>query len=161
MMRIVLGFVLGAGLVVAGLNLLPDRLPVWLGGHPAPLEVAATSLAAAQRRPRLTVLAAPQDVRYRLDLSTLKLESMRWDAEGRTLTIHAPRPVRTGPDGAAVAAPDAMPDAAIARLADEAAREAVQRMFLLPLIVAGHEDVKVKVTFAGPAPTSAPAIEQD
>jgi len=51
---------------------------------------------------------------------------------------------------------------AIARLADEAARDAVQRMFLLPLLAAGHEDARVKVTFAGPPSTStSPPTKQD
>jgi hypothetical protein len=43
----------------------------------------------------------------------------------------------------------------LVRMADEAARDAVQRMFLLPLIAAGHDDAKVKVTFAAPPPKSA------
>jgi hypothetical protein len=161
MIRILAGVALGAGLVVAGLNLVPDRLPAWAGGHQAPLAVAATSLAAVQRQPNLVVLMVSEGAeggRYELDLSGLRLETMRWDAESRTLTIYAPRPAFAGPGGAAAAA---VPDAGIARLADEAARDAVQRMFLLPLLVAGHADVKVKVTFAGPAPTSAPTAEQD
>ncbi|WP_439532113.1 DUF4230 domain-containing protein [Polymorphobacter sp.] len=211
MIRVLLGLAIGAGLVIAGLNFASDRLPAWLGGREAPLSIAATSLESVQRQSRLIVLTArfnsvitsrserlgglvsasktliiPGTIRYELDLSTLKVETMRWDVPTRTLTIHAPRPQPAGPEvdlpaarefsngallmaltnvesrldaanRAAVAA-DMRAQAqapAIARLADEAARDAVQRMFLLPLVAAGYDDARVKVTFAGFAPTSA------
>ncbi len=35
-------------------------------------------------------------------------------------------------------------------LADDAARDSIGRMFLLPLIIAGHADARVKVTFVAP-----------
>ena len=210
MIRILIGLALGAGLVIAGLNFAADKLPPWLGGRDAPLSIVATSLESVQRQSRLIVLTArfnavitsrserlgglvsasktliiPGTVRYELDLSGLKVETMRWDVPSRTLTIYAPRPRPAGPeveltairefrDGAllmALTSVEARLDAAnrqavaadmltqataptIARLADEAARDAVQRMFLLPLVAAGHEDARVKVTFAAPPPTS-------
>jgi hypothetical protein len=44
---------------------------------------------------------------------------------------------------------------AMAELADTAARDAIRRLFLMPLIAAGHEEVQVKVTFVAPPPISA------
>jgi hypothetical protein len=217
MIRIILGLAIGAGLIIAGLNFAADRLPPWLGGREAPLTIALSSLESVQRQSRLIVLTArfssvitsrierlggmvsatktliiPGTIRYELDLSTLQLETMRWDVESRTLTIYAPRPQIAGPevdlsatrefkDGALLMALTNVEDrldvanrAAVAndmrkqaqsptivRLADEAARDAVQRMFLLPLLAAGHDDAKVKVTFVAPPPKSAPTPQQD
>ncbi|MBB6226636.1 hypothetical protein FHS79_000794 [Polymorphobacter multimanifer] len=206
MIRVLLGLVAGLVLAFAAVTLIPEYLPSWLGGRAPVLSVADTTLQAIQRQQRLTVMTArlnstitsrqqrlggllsasktliiPGTIRYEVDLSALKLETMRWNKEEQTLTIFAPRPVIAGPevdltrtteykDGALLLAFtdvekafDTANRAAVAAnmraqgasrglvdLADEAARDTIGRLFLLPLITAGHADARVKVTFVTP-----------
>lgn len=123
MNRIIIGLVLGLVLAFAAINIIPDRLPGWLGGRPDVLSVADATLEAIQRQSRLTVLTArlnatitsrqtrlaglvnasktliiPGTIRYEIDLSGLKLENMRWNKVEQTLTIFAPRPQIAGPE---------------------------------------------------------------
>lgn len=150
-----LGALLGVGLLLAAQALLPARLPAWLGGRPDPLALALGLLDAAREQPPVVVMvmACPREAalgRYTLDMARLAPERLRWTPQENTLVIHALRPA---PDaGAARCAADEDDRAA----ADEAAREVVRRQFLLPLVESGHSDIKVKVTFAAPPPTSSP-----
>lgn len=123
MIRIAIGLAIGLVLAFAAVNLIPDRLPTWLGGRPDVLSVADSTLEAIQRQSRLTVLTArlnatitsrqsrlgglvnasktliiPGTIRYEIDLSGLKLENMRWNKAEQTLTIFAPRPQIAGPE---------------------------------------------------------------
>lgn len=207
MIRVALGVVVGLVLAFAAVTLIPERLPAWLGGRASVLSVADTTLQAIQRQQRLTVMTArlnstitsrqqrlggllsasktliiPGTIRYEIDLSTLRLKTMRWDEKKQTLTIFAPRPQIAGPevdltraneykDGALLLALTNVEQAfdtanraavasnmraqgnsrALVDLADDAARDTIGRLFLLPLITAGHADAKVKVTFVAPA----------
>jgi hypothetical protein len=206
MTRIFIGFIVGLSLAFGAVTLIPEWLPSWLGGRAPVLSVADTTLQAIQRQQRLTVMTArlnstitsrqqrlggllsasktliiPGTIRYEVDMSALKLETMRWDKEAQTLTIFAPRPVVAGPevdltrtteykDGALLLAFtdvekafDTANRAAVTAnmraqgssrglvdLADDAARDTIGRLFLLPLITAGYKDAKVKVTFVAP-----------
>lgn len=206
MIRIAIGLLTGLIFAFAAVNLIPDRLPSWLGGRPAVLTVADSTLEAIQRQSRLTVMTArlnstitsrqqrlgglltasktliiPGTIRYEVDLAALRLDSMRWNEAEQTLTIFAPRPQIAGPevdltraveykDGSLLlaftnveAAFDKANRASVAAnmraqansrtladLADKAARDAIGRMFLLPIVTAGHADARVKVTFVAP-----------
>lgn len=147
----------GAGLLLAAQSLLPQRLPPWLGGRPDPLALSLT-LAEALRQQGLLVAmvqACPQPLRHVLDLAMLTPDRLRWTPQTRTLVIHAPRPM---PEPAKTPEKACSADTVSA---DEAAREILRRQFLLPLVAAGHDDIKVKVTFAAPPPTSASTPDQD
>ncbi len=123
MIRIFAGLALGLALAFTAVNVIPDRLPPWLGGRAPVLSVADATLEAIQRQSRLTVLTArlnatitsrqarlgglltatktliiPGTVRYEVDLSGLRLENMRWNPADQSLTIFAPRPQIAGPE---------------------------------------------------------------
>jgi hypothetical protein len=148
-----LGAFLGAGLLLTAQALVPERLPSWLGGRPDPLALALDLLEAARQQPAQVVLVAScpdgaAPARYLLVPGTLTPDRLRWTRQENTLVIHAPRPIA---DTGACAA-----DEDTRTAADEAAREVLRRQVLLPLLDAGHGDIKVKVTFAAPPPTSTP-----
>jgi hypothetical protein len=160
-----LGALLGVGLLLAAQALLPARLPAWLGGRPDPLALALGLLDAAREQPPVVVMvmACPREAvpeaaseaapgRYTLDMAGLAPERLRWTPQENTLVIHALRPA---PDAGAARC---VADEDDRTAADEAAREVVRRQFLLPLVESGHSDIKVKVTFAAPPPTSSPDI---
>ncbi|GGI69079.1 hypothetical protein GCM10007973_02730 [Polymorphobacter multimanifer] len=188
MIRVLLGLVAGLVLAFAAVSPIPRCVPSWRGSRGPAHSDADTTLQAIQRQQRLgglpsasKTLIIPGTIRYEVDLSALKLETMRWNKEEQTLTIFAPRPVIAGPevdltrtteykDGALLLAFtdvekafDTANRAAVAAnmraqgasrglvdLADEAARDTIGRLFLLPLITAGHADARVKVTFVTP-----------
>jgi len=150
----------GGGLLLAAQALLPERLTPWLGGRPDPLALSLQlSRTLSQQEPLVVMVqACPQPQRLVLDLSGLTPERLRWTAKVRTLVIHAPRPAPVQ-RAAAPAKEQAVCGTDDAVTADEAAREILRRQFLLPLVAAGHEDIKVKVTFAAPPPTSTPQTD--
>jgi len=119
-------------------------------------------------------LILPGDVRYELDLSKLQNNDVSWDGSTRTLKVKLPEIEVAGPDvdinavrGGVLSAltnanqqldaanreravADLRKQATAAvpmQLAHQAAREAVERSFAMPLLAAGFKDVKVVARF--------------
>jgi hypothetical protein len=78
-----------------------------------------------------------------------------WLVKASCITCTKPSTERSAL-GASASASRCAADEAARTAADEAAREILRRQFLLPLVAAGHEDIKVKVTLAAPPPPSTP-----
>jgi hypothetical protein len=158
----------GAGLLLAAQSLLPARLPPWLGGRADPLALSLTLAETLRQQGPLVAMiqTCPQPLRHVLDLAMLTPDRLRWTPQTRTLVIHAPRPMpepakAPEPGNAYKIPPPEQACSADTVSADEAAREILRRHILLPLVAAGHDDIKVKVTFAALPPTSAPTQAQD
>lgn len=120
-MRLLIGLIVGAALGIAAMFATGGDFKLF--GRDEPEVDFTATLTAVQRQAKLTVLAArfvavvnarqerlfglatatrstlvPGTVRYTMDLSAMRREDLRWDAEAKVLTVTAPPIALQGPE---------------------------------------------------------------